>query len=118
MIELPLSKAIPASLAKIAIGTWYDTVLIDIQSIVAKHTRTRSYPKLSNALEGNSRSTDKRGPMPGGVMSKDARRRIGVVMKRRWAEQKKAPKKGTVEIGSTCSTQRNGAHELRRNFCA
>ena len=47
-----------------------------------------------NALEGIGTSEKpRRGRKPGRHMSADARRRIGLAMKRRWAERKRAEKK-------------------------
>jgi hypothetical protein len=47
-----------------------------------------------NALEGvGAPKTSRRGRKPGRHMSADARRRIGLAMKRRWAERKRAEKK-------------------------
>ena len=50
--------------------------------------------KAIDALESSKTGTaPRRGRKPGRHMSADARRRIGLAMKKRWAERKKAEKK-------------------------
>jgi hypothetical protein len=68
---------------------------MDIAVIIAELTAERDkLQQAINALERTSGTAQKRrGPKPGRTMSADARRRIGLAMKKRWAERKKAEKK-------------------------
>jgi hypothetical protein len=67
---------------------------MDIQSIIADLKAQRD--RIQQAIDALERTAHpaatgmRRGPKPGRHMSADARRRIGLAMKRRWAARKKA----------------------------
>jgi hypothetical protein len=65
---------------------------MDIQSIIAALQEERNrLQQAIDALAGTTDSTSnrvRRGRKPGRHMSADARRRIGLAMKKRWAERK------------------------------
>jgi hypothetical protein len=68
---------------------------MDIQSIVSElRGELERLNTAIAALEGTHGSTieKRRGRKPGHHMSADARRRIGLAMKKRWAERKRAEK--------------------------
>ena len=67
---------------------------MDTQSIVAELTQERDrIQQAINALEGIGGKTRKPGRQTGRHMSPDARRRIGLAMKKTWAKRKEAAKK-------------------------
>jgi hypothetical protein len=68
---------------------------MDIAAIIAELSAERDkLQQAINALERTSGTAHKRrGRRPGRTMSAEARRRIGLAMKKRWAERKKAQKK-------------------------
>jgi hypothetical protein len=67
---------------------------MDIAATISQLSAERD--KLQQAIDALERlTTDKapgkrRGPKPRRIMSAEARRRIGLAMKKRWAERKKA----------------------------
>lgn len=67
---------------------------MNVQGILAELRDQRD--RLQQAIDALERSTNgtrkRRGRKPGRHMSADARRRIGLAMKKRWAERKKAGK--------------------------
>lgn len=68
---------------------------MDISSILAELRTERDRIQAAiDALDNvQGATTHRRGRQPGRHMSADARRRIGLAMKKRWAERKKAEKK-------------------------
>lgn len=68
---------------------------MNISSILEQLRRERDQLQSAiDALEGlGSEQKPRRGRKPGRHMSADARRRIGLAMKRRWAERKRSEKK-------------------------
>ncbi len=68
---------------------------MDIHSILGELRQQRDrLQKAIDALETrDARQPKRRGRISGRHMSADARRRIGLAMKKRWAERKKANKK-------------------------
>jgi hypothetical protein len=87
---------------------------MDIQSIIAdlKAQRDRIQQAI-DALERTAHATTaskRRGPKPGRHMSADARRRIGLAMKKRWAARKKAgaKPKGTKATSTTKKARKGG----------
>jgi hypothetical protein len=65
---------------------------MDLQAILNELREQRGrIQQAIDALERNTSTNGKRrGRKPGRHMSADARRRIGLAMKKRWAERKKA----------------------------
>ena len=65
---------------------------MDITAIISELSAERDkLQQAINALERTSGTAQKqRGRKPGRVMSAEARRRIGLAMKKRWAQRKKA----------------------------
>jgi hypothetical protein len=62
---------------------------MDIQAIVIELRNQRD--RIQQAIDALQRTTstdNRKGPKPGRHMSADARRRIGLAMKKRWAERK------------------------------
>jgi hypothetical protein len=70
---------------------------MDIASILSELSAERDkLQQAINALERTSgTSENRREPKPRRTMSADARRRIGLAMKKRWAARKKAQKKAS-----------------------
>jgi hypothetical protein len=68
---------------------------MDISSILAELRTERDRIQAAiDALDNvQGARAHRRGRRPGHHMSADARRRIGLAMKKRWAERKKAEKK-------------------------
>jgi hypothetical protein len=69
---------------------------MDISAILAElHEQREKIQQAIDALQGvcGTSTAKRRGARPGRVMSAEARRRIGLAMKKRWAERKKAEKK-------------------------
>jgi hypothetical protein len=68
---------------------------MDTQAILTQLKEERDQiQRAIDALEGTKAITGKRrGSKPGRHMSAEARRRIGLAMKKRWALRKKADKK-------------------------
>ena len=78
---------------------------MDIQSIIADLQEERDrLQQAIDTLAGTTGSTSngvRRGRKPGRHMSADARRRIGLAMKKRWAERKKGKKVTTSSAKKT-----------------
>ena len=77
---------------------------MDIQAILSSLREQRDQiQKAIDALERNTHSGTTKGRKSGRHMSADARRRIGLAMKKRWAERK-----GKKVIGSGKKARKSG----------
>jgi hypothetical protein len=83
--EIPVDQVMPAA-------GWLQYPAMDIQSIVSELRDQRD--RIQQAIDALERTTPssptgkRRGRKPRKHMSADARRRIGLAMKKRWAERK------------------------------
>jgi hypothetical protein len=99
---------------------------MDITSILTELRDQRD--RIQQAIDALERTTNttatgkRRGPKPGRRMSADARRRIGLAMKKRWAERKgtkaTSPTKKARKGGISAAARKQQSERMKARWAA